>query len=238
MSLTTLITSADPFSSATSPLRCSARNLHAFLQVGRRFNGWINGRIDAYGFEEGEDFFVHTSQRERFDNPDRGNQTSGDKTSFGLPNRGDQTLTGLGHIPAQRMGATDLTSQRGGDRRSIDYLLTLDMAKELAMIENSEIGRQVRRYFIEREKQLVTMLEERAARILPLPGVMRSARDGINFKQLLILQEQAHHFEKSLDAASGSFERQGLYSRLRQVNDALGLPTPPLEPSPEAIQRG
>ncbi len=35
-----------------------------------------------------------------------------------------------------------------------DYILTLDMAKELSMIENNEKGRQARRYFIECEKAL------------------------------------------------------------------------------------
>ena len=40
----------------------------------------------------------------------------------------------------------------GGDRRSIDYHLTLDMAKELAMIENNPKGREARRYFIRMEK--------------------------------------------------------------------------------------
>lgn len=43
---------------------------------------------------------------------------------------------------------------RGGDRRSVDYLLTLDMAKELAMLERNETGRSIRRYFIQKEKEL------------------------------------------------------------------------------------
>ena len=37
-------------------------------------------------------------------------------------------------------------------RPATDYHLTLDMAKELAMVENNERGRQVRRYFIAVEK--------------------------------------------------------------------------------------
>ena len=36
----------------------------------------------------------------------------------------------------------------------IEYYITLNMAKELAMVENNEKGREFRKYFIEREKKL------------------------------------------------------------------------------------
>lgn len=42
-------------------------------------------------------------------------------------------------------------AKRGGHNRT-DYHLTLDMAKELSMVENNEQGRQARRYFIEMER--------------------------------------------------------------------------------------
>lgn len=51
-------------------------------------------------------------------------------------------------------------AKRGGHNR-VDYLLTLDMAKELAMLERNEVGRQIRRYFIQKEK------EARGVSVLP-----------------------------------------------------------------------
>lgn len=84
----------------------NARHLHSFLEVGRKFNGWILGRISDYGFQSGVDF-------------------------------------------------TEVRSQTGPalNRSRVEYFLTLDMAKELAMVERTEKGRQARRYFIAVEKR-------------------------------------------------------------------------------------
>lgn len=45
----------------------------------------------------------------------------------------------------------DQVSQGGHNRK--DYILKLDMAKELAMVENNKQGRKARKYFIEVEKR-------------------------------------------------------------------------------------
>ncbi|KIU73104.1 anti-repressor protein, partial [Bacillus thuringiensis Sbt003] len=41
-----------------------------------------------------------------------------------------------------------------GGLPKIEYVLTLNMAKELAMVENNKQGRKVRRYFIEVEERV------------------------------------------------------------------------------------
>ena len=87
----------------------NARDLHAFLEIGRDYATWLKARITQYGFEEESDFIQISRSPER-----------------GSGNRG----------------------------AAKDYFITLDMAKELAMVERNEKGRQARRYFIECEKQL------------------------------------------------------------------------------------
>lgn len=52
----------------------------------------------------------------------------------------------------------------GGNR--IDYHLSLDMAKELAILEGNDKGRQARKYFIEMEK-----IARREVAALPAPGL-------------------------------------------------------------------
>lgn len=53
----------------------------------------------------------------------------------------------------ENMDFSTIRGESKGGRPSIEYHISIDMAKELSMVENNERGRQARQYFIAREKQ-------------------------------------------------------------------------------------
>ena len=118
----------------------------------------------------------------------------------------------------------DLGSKRRGGHNKTDYHLTLDMAKELAMVENTEIGRQVRRYFIQCENELRAELREKARHVLPVRGI-KLMRDGLSMKDNLRLQEQSQKVLRMIMVALTQAERKNLFLHFRQINLTLGVPT-------------
>ena len=84
---------------------------------------------------------------------------------------------------------TDYAVAKIGERESsgfqpIDYFISLDMAKELSMVENNDQGKSARRYFIECEKQAKTITPklESSRRPKPTPRRYRKPK-----KHLLII---------------------------------------------------
>ena len=85
-----------------------------------------------------------------------------------------------------------------GGRPTIEYALTIDMAKELSMVENNEKGRMARKYFIECER--------------------KSKKETNTLDDKLKVIEFAARFLNMNDA--------GKLMMLKSVAEPLGLPTP------------
>ncbi len=74
-----------------------------------------------------------------------------------------------------------------GRRPRKEYYVTLDMAKELCMVENNEKGRQARRYFIECEKRLKNLEQEQMQKL--------AFRQSLGYKSQLAQQKQKYENE-------------------------------------------
>ena len=77
----------------------------------------------------------------------------------------------------------------------IDYYISLDMAKELAMVENNEQGKIARRYFIDCERQLKQPKELTRLEILQI--AMQAEQENIALRgQLEQAQPKINHYDK------------------------------------------
>ena len=61
-----------------------------------------------------------------------------------------------------------------GNNAYIDYIVVLDMAKELAMLENNPKGKETRKYFIEFEKQGKALINQQSQEIQLLQGMLNT----------------------------------------------------------------
>lgn len=75
--------------------------------------------------------------------------------------------------PNLASGENQGLSRFWGGNNKIEYHITLDMAKELCMLERSELGQQARRYFIQMEKQAREFAEKQ---LLDIPTFIRQGK--------------------------------------------------------------
>jgi len=76
---------------------------------------------------------------------------------------------------------TDYTTPQNGGMVRTEYYLTLDMSKELSMVENSEKGKQARKYFIEVEKR---------ARVISFPKLPQSYSEALRELALTVEENE------------------------------------------------
>ena len=158
----------------------NARELHAFLEVGKDFSTWIKNRLETLGSVKNEDYL----------------------------------LTKIGEqLPS-------------GTKYKIEYYLTLDVAKHLAMMEKNEKGLQIRKYFIECERKLREVSLHPTEQLLV--NVLRANND---LDRTLAIKDYSDNYVKPLELKVEQQEAEikelkpkgEFYDAVAQSNSTLSL---------------
>ena len=206
--------------------------MHKFLESKQDFSTWIKARIRKYGFIENEDFIVDKENaqiHDKINSPKRATATDGgfEKT----------TAKAVVKSAPQIYGTMDRAIPMGFSK--IDYYISLDMAKELAMIENNKKGREVRKYFIQCEKLLKqkiaeeqqTQLTKQSKQLLALENKLQDAQIKACQFDALVAQSGFLNFRKV--AKELELNERSLKSWLIQ-NDWISLRGSQKKMSPKA----
>lgn len=162
----------------------NARDLHAFLEVGRDFSNWIKQRLKRGGFVPKRDYI------EVFP------QTGGNPQNVCSPNRGSK----------ETVCSPNLASKGRGGHNVIDYHLILETAKHICMMEQNDKGHEVRDYFIECERRLREGGPAPKALPEPLPEAVQTA---INHRVFLIAADALREAVEVLTAIAREHLAQG-----------------------------
>lgn len=108
------------------------RDLHERLSIKTRYNDWF-ARMCEYGFAENEDYIAVTQKR--------------------VTNNPKDDSNPLNFEQKEGEGFYSNLSKTSGGRPATDHQMTLDMAKQICMIQRTDEGRRYREYFLEVEKR-------------------------------------------------------------------------------------
>lgn len=108
-----------------------------------------------------------------------------------------------------------------------EYHITLDMAKELAMVENNAMGRQIRRYFIDCEKQIrqqpQALLQKKDHQIETLIGIIREIeKDCVNAWNERLLDDEQRKFIRLIVKHKAQLENKAQWQIYTAITQKFG----------------
>ena len=116
-----------------------------------------------------------------------------------------------------------------GGRPSTDYLITLDCAKLISMLQNNEVGDKVRKYFLECEKiamqpkqlsrlEILTLALEAEKKVIELQEKIEVDKPKVEFAEQLLSATNSLDFGTSCKAMNLPFGRNRMFEICRKLN--------------------
>lgn len=157
----------------------SGRELHEVLEIGTKYQDWINRMIE-FGFQEDVDFTVITQ-------------------------------------PTQKREGSRIVT-----RNLENHILTLEMAKHIAMVQRTEIGMKVRNYFIECEKVAQNPYANLSPELKAIFAIDNKQQE--LERQQKVIDQRLTNIEENAKLEPGEYSlvAKRVSSRIRQIQEERG----------------
>jgi phage anti-repressor protein len=175
-----------------------ARELYNGLKIGRNFSTWMKETLDQNGFIENQDYakvYVGKDDKHMNINPEE------------IMNIQNNHLAQDWASEYQALGV-----------QRIDYVLTLDTAKHISMLQRTKIGKEIRQYFIEVEKDWLERIQLKEPPKTQSELILMIAQQGVETeKRLNNHEDRLSSIEKIHDNAV--VELKALPTPMVQANE-------------------